>query len=1204
MLSARLLKSLRSRVTALQLLVLSSIWISGCGRPSVDQMQSDITAAVEKIGPTLNAEQLAAHRTNISEALSASFATASEEVRQQLLQHCQKLVAKEFRLTFGHPTIAEIESAHFLATLGGLQETLRTVDIAWGDRCFRGLVEDNEQQSGWLQDEATAQPRIRTFLTGLQAAHTELLRSSGRAVTGETMEWVLDRMLETAFLCRTVEVRFEIVTGLLELWPGERLVTAGLLDQRLQRSEDEAAIAVYEKYSSELQLSVPLAVLRRQLMAAATQGESGALVEAITAYQQRAEQTGISADGAVGEALQTATRRSLGTWGVDDREAAYLESVRDRLSSVHLQLSTDLQQQIEGSLPAQLQAALSTGDAERVRGCLLRAGRLGLNSERQRSIVEELTSADTAEASLQRLLYVSGLSAGSERMTLLRSVVSRQSTTMAVLRAVLAIPQTPAEWALLNELLREHVSSMPISAEDLFLLAVDLPSEGPRTLFLSRAFQQRAPDVGWLRILTKMQLTDAEVAELRRRQESATGPRVQVDADQIVSLLREAPSAALSQLLLSYLPEKPEYSLSQLRQLLTPAPVPGLQQYLAEAAGQAIDRAAMDSASPSFTEALEFYERFRESLQLTATPALLQAAFENSVAGGDSSRVVPSLRELSAMPELLTEQNGRKLAEFIVAQLRRHAVRKEAVDAATVELLMLLKTHFAAEQETVSTVWTQLLLADSEFSEAMQRDLATAESSGFVEAAALAETLLLRLRSTFPEPASAVEFQTHIDQLTKMQGLFEGRKGVEPLMQAEEARWTMLLTARIQAIQEDYAGLGEFQPVLEQAGLESLQGATALRLLELSPLEDDAAIRRDTARYLRISEQQTEKVTREASRRLLRYAIIGREWSLAEQQLRLLKSTGPLDTAEQAAESSLQNVFFGLQLARSWQGRRIPINIVRTVEGRRQQINIDLLLKRLNGEEVSGVTAIEELRELGTFSGRIGEAGLELTFTGDSLQLQDSRAMLSVTLGAGSVRNRYDDIEFSGMDQGCRLLVGELEDGDMLFLDLPRNRIPLKPHWEGLGEYGVRHWFVPPNLDENNRLYFQTAVARNLGGAGQKLTFSIGDLTKLGDVTIRGDLISFNNTNNPPVLSPEFRFLRNAELTAFATETIQLRPNTGDNRDLGRHYGRRRIELQVPQGTRLLIIECSANGSSQFSFNGISLELPEAAVPVEAEPAK
>lgn len=1204
MLPASSWKSLSRRVTAPLLLVLSAIWISGCGRPSVDQMQSDITAAVEKIGPTRDAERLAAHRRNISEALSAALEKSSEEVRRPLLQHCQGLVAKEFRSTFGHPTIAEIESAHFRATLGGLQETLRTVDMAWGDQCFRGLLPDDAQRAGWLQDEATAQPGIRTFLTGLQAAHTELLQYSGRAVTGETMALVLDRMLETAFQCRTVEVRFEIVTGLLELWPGERLLTAGLLDKRLQRSEDEAAIAVYERYSSELQLSVPVAVLRRQLMAAATQGDSGALVEAITAYQQRAEQTGISADGAVSEALQIATRRSLGAWGVDDGEAAYLESVRDGLSSAHLQLSAGLQQQIEGSLPAQLQAALSTGDKERVRGCLMRAGRLGLNTERQRSIVEELTSADTAESSLQRLLYVSGLSAGSERMTLLRSVVSRQSTTVAVLRAVLGIPQTPAEWALLNELLREHVSSMPISAEDMFLLAVDLPSEGPRTLLLSRAFQQRAPDVGWLRVLTKMQLTDAEVAELRRLSEGAAGPRVDVDADRIVSLLREAPSAALAQLILAYLPEKPAYSLSQLRQLLTPAPVPGLQQYLAEAAGQAIDRAAMDSSSLSFTEALEFYERFRETLQLKATPALLQAAFENSVAGGDSSQVVTSLGAMAAMPELLTEQNGRKLADFIVAQLRRSAVQKQAVNAATVELLTLLKTHFAAEQETVSTAWTQLLLADTEFSAAMQNDLATAESSGFLEAEKLAETLLQRLQSTFPEPASAVEFQTHIDQLTKMRGLFEGRKGVEPLMQAEQDRWTMLLTARIESMQEDYVGLEEFQPVLENADLDALHGATALRLLELSPLEDSAAIRRDTARYLRIAGQQTENVTREASRRMLRYAIMDREWSLAEQQLRLLKSAGALDTDEQAAESSLQNVFFGLQLARSWQGRRIPINIVRTVEGRRQQINIDLLVKRLNGEEVSGVTAIEELRELGTFSGRIGEAGLELTFTGDSLQLQDSRAMLSVTLGAGSVRSRYDDIEFSGMDQGCRLLVGELEDGDMLFLDLPRNRIPLKPHWEGLGEYGVRHWFVPPALDENNRLFFQTAEARKLGGAGQKLTFSIGDLTKLGDVTIRGDLFCFNHAANPPVLSPEFRFLRNAELTAFATETIQLRPNTGDNRELGRHYGRRRIELQVPQGTRLLIIEGSANGISQFWFNGISLELPEAAVPVEAEPAK
>lgn len=1190
----------------IQTLLLTLICLLGCGGPSVENLQSSITAATQKTAPSTDLQQIGVHRANVSQAVAESLQKASADVRPRLLQHCRLLAAEEFRLTYGYATIAEAESLHFLATLGGIQEAVWTQDKTWGEQCLSDLLPNESLQAEWLRDEVASQAKIQNFLKGLQAAHAELLRVSSRAVSTDALHPVLDRMLELAFRCQTAGLRTAIISGLLELWPAERSLIAKLLDQRLQKGEDLLAIAVYETYSSELPLSVPLAVLRQQLQTASEQASVTDLVQVILAYQQRAEQLGVSADEGVSDALQTATQRSLAAWGSNDNEADYLGALRDSLSPVRPQLAASIQQQIERSLPAQLQSALSTGDEQRIRDCLKRAGRLGLNPEQQRAVVENLTAADSAESSRQRLSYAAALETGPERMTLLRSVLIRKSLTTPVLQAALRLPRSAAEWSLVGEMLQDSLSSMSVSAEDLFLLAVDLPADAPRTLLLSQAFQRKPPDVPWLRVLTRIQLADAEVAELSRTLESggdeASGAAPGgVDVDGYVSLLRQTPSAALARLIVARIPRTTEFSLAQLRQLLTPDPVPGLQGFLSAAAGRALERAAKEPASQSFSEALEFYERYRDVLQLKASPALLQATFENALSGVEPNRVAISLRDLLTIPELLSEKNGQLLREFIVAQLRRHAAQKQPVHAATIELLTALKTNFAAEQESVSSVWTELLLADTGASATLRQNIQAAENAGFVRSEKLAEAMLQRLRTAFPAPVTADEFLKHSDQFFMMKRLFEGHQAVAPLLQAEQTRWSTLVSDRVQALQQDYAGLEQFQPVLEKSGLEQLQQASVQRLLELSPLDDAAAIRRDTVRYLKLPGQRTEQATPAASRRLLRYAISGRDWSLAEQQLRLLKSAGALDASEQAAEASLQNVFFALQLARSWQGRRIPMNIVRTVEGRRQQINIDLLLKQVQGEDVSGTTAIENLAELGTFSGRIVESGLELTFTGDSLLLLNSDAKLSVTLSPDSIRSRYDDLEFSGMDRGSRLLVGELPDGDILFLDLPRNVIPLKPRWEGLSEYGERRWFVPPALDENNRLYFQTAVARNLGGQGHKLTFAIADLTKHGDVIIRGDLIYVTATPQPKSLAPEVRFLRNAELNPFAAETIPLRPNTGENANLGRHYGRQRIELRVPRDTRLLILEFSANGNSVVWFNGISLELPEAAVPAEPE---
>lgn len=1183
--------------------VILALMLCGCGRPGISQLQSDVTAAAGRIGPVSDPQQIATHRTNVSQAVTQALQSATAADRAALLQHCRTLVAEEFAQTYQFSTIAEPESLHFTGTLGGLHEAIWPTDKSWSDQCLLDLLPTAQLQQQWLESGDESVSSVQNVLRGLQLSHAELLKISGRAVSAATLQQLVENLLDVAFRSQQATLRSAIVGGLLENFGADRALIARCLDQRLQKSADPLSVDLYERYSAQLQLSVPLAVLRRQLQAAAAGNDTSVLLGEIAVYKSRAEQLAVSADAVLTEAVQTAAQRPLAGWAGSDTETETLAELLAGLSTKTPQHSAWLQQQIDMSMSSQLQLALATGDESRLRDVLKRAVRLGLTPERQVVLMEQLTSADTADSSRQRLLYAAITDQSTERVRLINSVLTRKTLTDVLLHSALSSPFSPGEWSLIRETLQQHLPMTEIPPDRLFATSLDLPADGPRMLLLGESVRRQPLSAGRLQVLAEAKLTEEEAEELQRIQQSArdsnpSQPTEAISVESAVSLLRMAPNPGFARLVLSRTAPQAAFSLPQLRQLLSPQPVAGIEDFLRMVAGQALEVAAREPAEPAFTEALEFYERYRESLKLTATPGLIQAAFENALSRKDPASVLASLRELVQRPELLTPQNSQRLQEFALSRLKLHAERKQAVAADTLDLLTTVKAHFPAAVESIAGGWQELLLQTDRGSETLKKDTQAAVKVGLADPQQLAGTMLGGLRTTFADPKSEAEFRGYREQMLQLRHLFQDFEVVGSLLQAEEDRWKMLLLARVQALQQDYEGLTGLFPLLQEAAAEVDVATASVRLLELAPLEDSAAIVRDAERYLQQAVNDPAQASPAASRRLLRFAVSKRNWPLAEQQLQRVKSAGPLDATEQAADSRLQNVFFGLQLARSWQNRRIPMNIVRTYQGRRGQINIDLKLQEVRGEDVSGTTAIENTVDLGAFTGRIGENGLELTLTGESLNLDASQGY-SVTLNPASVRDRYDDVEFSGMNRGARLLVGELPDGDIVFVDLPPRVIPLKPRWEGLSEYGERRWFLPPALDENGRLYFQTAVFRNLGIQGHRLTLSVADLTKQGAVKIRGDLLYFTGTATPKTLQPHVRILRDAELTPFATQTVQLRPNTGQNTDLGRHFGRQPIDLEIPRDVRLVILEADMLPASAVWFNGMSLELPAAAVPVK-----
>ena len=1185
--------------------------LCGCGGPGIQQLQTEITSAVGQIDPSTDGQALAAYRKSVQQSVAGVFQKAAPPLRPDLLLHCESLAAERFQLIFVQPTIAEGEKSHFLAALGGMQQAIWAVDQSWGNQCLQRFLPSAQQQAEWLQDESSAVPRVRSCLAGLQVSHGELQQVSGRAVSQETTRQLIDSLLGLAFRSQTMELRSEIISGLLEHWAAERPSITRMLDQRLQTGDDALALAVYSKYSADLQLSVPLAVLRQKMQAAAEIGDAQQLLLEIAGYEERAGQLGVSASGAIQQALDTATRRQMAVWMTDEDAANQLSAVLRGVVSGHPQMATELQTQIAASVTEQLQTLLTGGDLPQLTAGLQRAEKLGLSAETVRGIAEQLTSAETADAGRLRLRFAAAVPTTAERTSLVRSVLTRNSLSLPVLQAALQVPQTSAEWVLLTELLRQQLPAAEVTAEDLFVLGIELRESGARSVILAESFRRKAPGASWLRAMTEVDFEESEISGLQAALEGVKRDAVAdtvpaVDAQTAIELLRAARQPAFARLVLSQVPATTEWTLPQLRQLLEPAPVQGLEQFLQGAATRALEAASAAPNAETFPEALEFYERYRELLQLSASPALVEAAFTNTLTGDDPAKVVTSVRNLAGMPALLNSQNGQQLADYLLRQLQARIQKKQSPGEPVSQLLKLLSEHFPDQCAAVAMAWQAALLTPKVDLAVLKQHLQTGLSTKLLEVEEFAGLVTAQLQRDSEAAVTVEDFERCAGRLRDTEDLFAGMEAAAPVLAAQRAGWTQLVTERLGQLQQDYQGLTDFLRVVDVELQREQYQQSALRLLELSPLDDKQAINRDCARYLKLNPQQPAAVSLEAGRRLLRHAVAVRNWSLAEQQLKRLQVGGNLDATEQAFESSLRNVFFATELARSWQGRRIPIHVQVTFNGELQQLNIDLQLQEIAGEEVRGITSTLHLKESGKFSGRISESGLELRFTEESMQTNftstDTKESL-VRLTPASVRSSYNDVEFSGMDAGGRLLVSELPNGDMVFLDLPRNRVPLKPYWDGAPWRNLT-WFIGPLLDEKGQLFFQTAEFLDQGIDGHSLTFTVADFTDAGPVTLHGDIFYIGGSPTPITRTPSVELYRNAELAPFATETVRLQPYLGTDSRLGRFLGRQRIVIQVPRGTRKLILKSAANRSARVMLNGVSLTLPEAsnASPSASEP--
>jgi hypothetical protein len=1199
----------RSLLTSSALLI-GSLMI-GCSGPTTEQLQDQIRAAAAATSPTTDPKLLTQHEQNVKQAIEDALQKqgTNSEKADSLQEFCIALVAEEFRLTFPFATVADAEHAHFRGTVSGMMQAFRSAETNWGDRCLHACFPQDAEQGLWLQDEAASGDEVHNWLRGLQTTQDALTQISGRAVTPAAFQELCDLFVNLTFRCRNNSLRIQIVDALLEYWPREQSVIGRLFNQRLQTSSDDSAVQLYEQFAQQLALSVPLALLRRDMDQAAVQPNVAQFLQTITAFEQRAAELVIPAETQVQEALQGAMQSPLSQWGSDRAQADYLASLLQLTASEQRNLNAIAREALQQSITLQLQLALEAGTAAAITQLRDHASLLNIDSKTLQSAMLEQTSEDTAESSGRRLVFAATLPAGPARLELLKSVLQRTSLNATLLKATLRIPADPLEWAEVSQQLRAlDVAAVGLAAADLFAISSELPVDSARSVLLQQSFRLEPPELPRFQAIAAMDLSEAETAELITSLEELQVPILETlqptERTAWLNLLRESDSATTTQLLTTRLPAQLPLTFQELRRLLKPVPVPGLEALLAESARQALEQAAEEPTSDLFADALEFYEEYRQPLKLASSPVLVQASYEQALGNGDAEAVCERLRALLLHPQLITPENGIRLQQLAQSQLEQHTAKKQAIAAVTTELLTSLQSSFPPQAAALQATWIPALLQEPLDSQILRQQLPLAVSIGYLPEEQAVTALIQQLENRNAGPETATELVRFKAELATAARLLSDSELLQEQLQQQRLRWERAVVASVQVQQDDFDQLTALRPLVEDLQQPVLTGKLLHRLLELSPLSDAVAIRFHSERFLKLPDA-ADLLTTTASRRLLRYAISSKNWDLAEQQLDLLQQAGPLDEEEQRAAASLQNVLFALQLARNWRGRPIPINIVRTVNGQKQQLVIDLNLDTLQNESVSGVTSLAANSSLGKVNGRITEAGLELQFSPESVILHSSSEPLSVVLNEASLRSEADDIELSEMNRNGRLLVGELPDGDMTFVELPADTVPLKPYWEALNpdrrDSRLWNWYRhAPNsnlLDENRRFSFHTAAVGASGnGSGGKLTFAISDLTRDTDLILRGELITRVYFTQAREATRSIRFLRNSELQPFATEILPLRSNRVDTQYHGFHFGRKQVEIRIPQGTRLLIVDLrSLTGRELLAFNGMTVQLAKPA---------
>ena len=1134
-----------------------SLTLGGCSNSRHD-WESLIQEAAST-DPTTDEETLEKHKTKIMTALNAELKRASSEQVTEIGKAYTAFLLEDFNVTYNQRTIAPPESARFQASLTAGIRLFRDKAPEWGDRTFRQLIPDEAQFSEWMPSESKNFAMALNYLKGLSSAKNSMLNESGAAVSDESLELLLKRVITLTFECQSETNQLALANAVFSDWAQDLPLVRSHLKEMMEESNSFIAAEIFEKYGNAFDLPKPLGTYKNVLQTAAQRGNLEELFSASEDYMVRCKNIGVDPMPILEKAFAGAFERPLSRLDKDPEEILAIYSTAKRLDQ---NLLDKLAAQLDNAISTKLELVLDSGDIDRIRSFITAVAKVDVS---ERTLVQKylpsLAFGESPAEMAKTIAFLKAMSPGPSRARLIIDLLGQNRLDVMRLESLVTMDLQNEEVAEILPFLRQlPIDKDPrFKAVDVLSLVAKIESPKLRQLLIESTMSALSGlQLQHLLVLADAELTSEESEAILRSLEGAT---FQTDSSEFfrrdfLQLVGRFKNPTIANMLIRKAVVLFELTFAEIDQLVELEPKDLAAGELANEASEAIAKAIENGDSAS--EVRRFYEKNMKGLNLVSTPDIAQACFDDALINGQIPVIRRHVAQLVLHKSCQNAENATRLWSSIAKEIPTIAVSGKKWDDELVDLIALnarldTKTKDVIKQSLLDLLKTDPLddlaivnlcneIARTDLFTNKELALAEIKTFGLCDEAEVPDLNLVsrvrdQLELLYQQFGSDVDAISAIDPITQSY-----KKYVAALARSGSATRQDLLQVFDLASDKKYGDPGLLLPLSE-------------RILAVDDLENSLEVLEDVSRYLKLAPEQHDHLGT-SLQRLFRMSIDKKSWLEAEKYIDLLRAKQSLTATETKLRESLEEAIHASKLASRWKGRMIPFTVILTKNGVRSQNKQSLVIKEIKGNALTGTIEEHFGSVMSEFTGEIGLDGLSFTF-------EESRGngMPKSTVRLSRTERSEDPsaVDFAGLEKECPIYLLKGRDYDLYVADIPQNIEFL--YCRNLGE---PNWgfFSPPFINLKSQYLFHP-IAKLEGVGRQVPEFDISDLCKGQEIELRGRIyldkgvvaregVNFfiDNNTNP---------LKSYDLSSSFP---------GPNRKLIEQE----ISLKVPAGSRKLVI--------------------------------